>query len=241
MLRHGPRSVQDLQQALALDQSIVSQHLARLRGGGRAPGRPSLRRDPRALRSLARHPPGRRRLVQRLRAGDRWSHRPALRPRALRSALRRLAAPRRLPPGDRARHAQHGGGAAPHLLRHAGSENRDRGRRLRGRRRHLPWLVRRHRRRARDRAGRRADPPLPALAGRAARGPPRRAGTPALMPALVYALTALLGAAAAATGVAGMLGAAWALRIDWLVPLGGMALAMDPPAEVFIRARRPPP
>ncbi len=34
MLRHGARSVQDLQQALALDQSIVSQHLARLRAKG---------------------------------------------------------------------------------------------------------------------------------------------------------------------------------------------------------------
>ena len=34
ILRHGPRSVQDLQQALALDQSIVSQHLARLRAKG---------------------------------------------------------------------------------------------------------------------------------------------------------------------------------------------------------------
>jgi len=31
ILRHGGRSVQDLQQALQLDQAIVSQHLARLR------------------------------------------------------------------------------------------------------------------------------------------------------------------------------------------------------------------
>jgi ArsR family transcriptional regulator len=31
ILRHGGRSVQELQEALALDQSIVSQHLARLR------------------------------------------------------------------------------------------------------------------------------------------------------------------------------------------------------------------
>jgi ArsR family transcriptional regulator len=31
ILRHGGRSVQDLQQAMDLDQSIVSQHLARLR------------------------------------------------------------------------------------------------------------------------------------------------------------------------------------------------------------------
>lgn len=31
ILRHGGRSVQELQQALQLDQAIVSQHLARLR------------------------------------------------------------------------------------------------------------------------------------------------------------------------------------------------------------------
>ena len=31
ILRHGGRSVQDLQQTLELDQAIVSQHLARLR------------------------------------------------------------------------------------------------------------------------------------------------------------------------------------------------------------------
>jgi ArsR family transcriptional regulator len=31
ILRHGDRSVQELQQALQLDQAIVSQHLARLR------------------------------------------------------------------------------------------------------------------------------------------------------------------------------------------------------------------
>jgi DNA-binding transcriptional ArsR family regulator len=31
ILRHGSHSVQDLQQALALDQSVVSQHLSRLR------------------------------------------------------------------------------------------------------------------------------------------------------------------------------------------------------------------
>jgi len=47
------------------------------------------------------------------------------------------------------------------------------------------------------------------------------------MGALVYALTAFLGAGAAAAGVAGMLGARWALRIDWLVPLGGLELQMD--------------
>ena len=70
--------------------------------GGRAP----------ALRPLAAHPSGRRRLVQRLRAGDLRTDGPPLRPRALRPAFRGLAAPRRLPPGDGSGHAQHGGGAA---------------------------------------------------------------------------------------------------------------------------------
>ncbi len=54
------------------------------------------------------------------------------------------------------------------------------------------------------------------------------------MAALVYALTALLGAAAAAIGVAGMLGASWAVDVDWLVPLGGLALEMDALAGLFV-------
>jgi len=54
------------------------------------------------------------------------------------------------------------------------------------------------------------------------------------MAALVYTLTALLGAAAAATGVAGMLGASWAVDVDWLVPLGGLALEMDALTGLFV-------
>jgi len=54
------------------------------------------------------------------------------------------------------------------------------------------------------------------------------------MAALAYTLTALLGAAAAATGVAGMLGASWAVDVDWLVPLGGLALEMDALAGLFV-------
>ena len=54
------------------------------------------------------------------------------------------------------------------------------------------------------------------------------------MAALVYTLTALLGAAAAAIGVAGMLGASWAVDVDWLVPLGGLALEMDALAGLFV-------
>src|SRR5207247_9608493 len=83
-------------------------------------------------------------------------------------------------------------------------------------------------------AGRPADPRLSTLPGRAARRPARRAGTSALMAALVYTLTALLGAAAAAIGVAGMLGASWAVDVDWLVPLGGLALEMDALAGLFV-------
>ena len=54
------------------------------------------------------------------------------------------------------------------------------------------------------------------------------------MATLVYALTALLGAGAAAAGVAGMLGARWTVRVDWLVPLGGLSLEMDALAGLFV-------
>src|SRR5215510_3065995 len=54
------------------------------------------------------------------------------------------------------------------------------------------------------------------------------------MAALVYAVTALLGAGAATAGIAGMLGARWALHVGWLVPLDGLALEMDALAGVFV-------
>ncbi len=54
------------------------------------------------------------------------------------------------------------------------------------------------------------------------------------MAALVYALTALLSAGAAALGVAGMLGATWTVRVAWVVPLGGLMLEMDPLAGLFV-------
>jgi hydrogenase-4 component B len=41
-----------------------------------------------------------------------------------------------------------------------------------------------------------------------------------------YVLAALIGAAGAAVGVAGMLGRAWSLDVAWLVPLGGLHLAL---------------
>ena len=54
------------------------------------------------------------------------------------------------------------------------------------------------------------------------------------MAALVYALTALLGAGAATAGIAGMLGARWSLQIGWIVPLDGLALEMDALAGLFV-------
>ena len=54
------------------------------------------------------------------------------------------------------------------------------------------------------------------------------------MAVLVYALTALLGAGATAIGVAGMLGTPWSLRVEWVVPLGGLSLEMDALAGLFV-------
>lgn len=49
-----------------------------------------------------------------------------------------------------------------------------------------------------------------------------------------YVLTAVLGAAAAVAGLAGMLGHAWQAHVAWLVPLGGLALEMDRLAGLFV-------
>jgi formate hydrogenlyase subunit 3/multisubunit Na+/H+ antiporter MnhD subunit len=54
------------------------------------------------------------------------------------------------------------------------------------------------------------------------------------MAAIVYVLTALLGGAAAVAGVAGMLGVGGSARVGWLVPLGGLALQLDPLAGLFL-------
>ena len=54
------------------------------------------------------------------------------------------------------------------------------------------------------------------------------------MAGIAYAFTALLGAIAAAIGVAGMSGMTWSLVVDWLVPLGGLALHLDPLAGLFL-------
>jgi formate hydrogenlyase subunit 3/multisubunit Na+/H+ antiporter MnhD subunit len=50
----------------------------------------------------------------------------------------------------------------------------------------------------------------------------------------VYVLTALLGAGGAIVGAAGMTGPGWTARVDWLVPLSGLVLTMDPLAGLFV-------
>ena len=54
------------------------------------------------------------------------------------------------------------------------------------------------------------------------------------MASVVYALTALLSAAVTTVGITGLLGARWSTRIEWLVPLGGFELEMDPLAGLFV-------
>jgi formate hydrogenlyase subunit 3/multisubunit Na+/H+ antiporter MnhD subunit len=49
-----------------------------------------------------------------------------------------------------------------------------------------------------------------------------------------YVLAALLGAAGAALGIAGMLGRTWSVEADWLVPLGGLALGLDRLGGLFV-------
>jgi hydrogenase-4 component B len=54
------------------------------------------------------------------------------------------------------------------------------------------------------------------------------------MSTLIFALAGVGGAAAAALGLAGILGHAWTLEVQWLVPLTGLALRMDPIAGFFL-------
>jgi hydrogenase-4 component B len=54
------------------------------------------------------------------------------------------------------------------------------------------------------------------------------------MASLAYTLAAALGALATVTGVAGVLGTAWTLKVPWLVPLGGLELTLDPLGGLFL-------
>ena len=103
------------------------------RAGRRCAGR--ARRERRArgaapARPQPVDPPGRCRLLQRLRAGNSRAQQCVLRSGALRPALRRLAAPCRRADGDRAGDQEHARGAAAHLRRDAGSQMGGGGRRL---------------------------------------------------------------------------------------------------------------
>jgi hydrogenase-4 component B len=54
------------------------------------------------------------------------------------------------------------------------------------------------------------------------------------MASLGYVLAAGIGLLAAAAGGAGVLGAAWTLRVPWLLPLDGLELALDPLGGFFL-------
>ncbi len=54
------------------------------------------------------------------------------------------------------------------------------------------------------------------------------------MARLLYVVAAVAGVAGAGLGLAGMLGATWSLRVEALVPLGGLELTMDPLAGLFL-------
>ncbi len=139
----------------AADDAALAELAAQRRPRGAPPARPQPV-DPR----------GRCRLLQRLRAGDPRAQQRLLRSRALRPALRRLAAPCRRADGDRPGDQEHARGAGAHLQRDARSEMGGRGRRLRARRRHLRRQLRGGRRRLGGGAGRPAHPRLPAAPGR---------------------------------------------------------------------------
>jgi hydrogenase-4 component B len=54
------------------------------------------------------------------------------------------------------------------------------------------------------------------------------------MPVLAYALAAVIGAGATVVGLAGLLGATWTVHVPWLVPLGGVELALDRLGGLFL-------
>jgi hydrogenase-4 component B len=54
------------------------------------------------------------------------------------------------------------------------------------------------------------------------------------MSTTVFVVAGAAGLAAAAVGLAGLLGHAWTVEVTWLVPLSGLALRMDPLAGFFL-------
>jgi len=60
-----------------------------------------------------------------------------------------------------------------------------------------------------------------------------------MMGAAGYLLAAGGGVAATALGLAGMLGTAGTLSVPWVVPLGGLALALDPLGGFFLASLVP--
>ena len=119
-----------------LFESLVRRPLTEARARARRRGARRARRSARPrgaapARPQPVDPRGRCRLLQRLRAGNPRAQQRVLRPRALRPALRRLAAPCRRAAGDRAGDQEHARGAGAHLRRDARSEMGGGGRRLR--------------------------------------------------------------------------------------------------------------
>ena len=125
------------------------------------------------------HPSRRRRLVQRLRAGNPRAGQSVLQHRGPRHPLRRQSAACRPAAGDRPGIQAHGDRAAAHLRRDAGPQAGGRRRRLRLHRRHLRRELREPGPGRQRDPGRRRNPRLPADAHGAAAGHPRGDRTPA--------------------------------------------------------------
>ena len=134
LLLFGARSLMRMR---TLFESFIARPAHRSRrpaaddAGARRAGAKRRPRRARQARPLPVDPRGRCRLLQRLRTGNPRAQQRLLRSRALRPALRRLAAPCRRAAGDRAGDQEHARGAGAHLRRDARSEMGGRGRRLR--------------------------------------------------------------------------------------------------------------
>src|SRR5207253_2251244 len=217
VLRVRERSVQELQAALGLDQSTVSQQLAILR----AKHVVVARKEGTTVRYAVRDP-----LVGNLLDVARRIFNNQL--AGTRTMLRELQREARRPA-----HAQHGRAAASDVGSDPRSQVRGRRRRLRAGRRHFWWVVRRRGRRQQRRPGRRRHRGLPTITG-GAPGRSARGDWPAAMTILTYVLATVVGLAAGFAGVGGMLGVGMSWRLPALLPLGGVSLVLDPLAGVFL-------